>query len=110
MAGPDRCQAGQAPEPAGPKAGPDRFPGRHDRDGDGGGAMVTTARKRGRGSKGRRTGAHQELVGVARSGRGRPRRPEFVEDERGERRTDVRKSSSISSVPRLPACVLRWRR
>ena len=34
LAGPDRGQAGAASEPTGPKAGPGRFPGRHDRDGD----------------------------------------------------------------------------
>ena len=36
VAGPDQGQAGLASEPTGPKAGPGRFPGRHDRDGDGG--------------------------------------------------------------------------
>ena len=65
--------------------------GRRRADGDhgrgNGGWSTAAVASRGRGEEGgraRRAGAHQEIVGVARSGRGRPRRPEFVEDERGE--------------------------
>ena len=52
LAGPDRDQAGLASEPTGPKAGPGRFPGQHDRDGDGAtDGTVTTARSSGKGRK-----------------------------------------------------------
>ena len=93
VAGRDRCQAGQAPEPAGPKAGPGRFPGRHDRDGDGGGAMVTTASKRGRGEAGRR-----------------PKRKRCSPGTRGEGRGGSAGTAAADSVTRPPAGVERERR
>ena len=122
--GPGRFQAGGWPEAVGLVAGPCWALGRAGARGFrpfGRSRPGARRRRRGdrgtvaRGGEGEEEGgcpgggvAHQEHVGVVGEGRGRPRRPEFVEDERGERRTVVGKMSSISSVPRLPACVRRW--